>query len=160
MAIPYAPPFTRIDQGQVVRVRVPRQSLRSLGLPVNEDRMFERVPADLLMGEDGVPRAIRFVERPPLSAGATVNGMTVLRRQFLLSVATLLPLAAQKAGKRVIVLVGPPGSGKTTQAEKLKTALDLPLICDGGDHPKRGRRGTKRLHEELGRQIAGRRPIE
>lgn len=61
MAIPYAPPFMLHDQGQVVRVRVPRQSLRSLGLPVNEDRMFERVPADLLMGEDGVPRAIRFV---------------------------------------------------------------------------------------------------
>jgi hypothetical protein len=59
--IPWAPPFTAHDHGQVVRVRVPRQSLRSMGLPVNEERMFERIPADLLMGEDGVPRAIRFV---------------------------------------------------------------------------------------------------
>jgi hypothetical protein len=61
IAIPYAPPLTVHDPRQVVRVRVPRQSLRSLGIPVNEERMFERVPADLLMGVDGVPRAIRFV---------------------------------------------------------------------------------------------------
>jgi hypothetical protein len=32
-----------------------------MGLPVNEERIFDRIPADLLMGEDGVPRAIRFV---------------------------------------------------------------------------------------------------
>jgi corrinoid protein of di/trimethylamine methyltransferase len=34
-----------------MRVRLPRQSLRSLGIPVNEERMFERAPADILMGE-------------------------------------------------------------------------------------------------------------
>lgn len=58
--LPYAPPFSASDYGQVMRVRLPRQSLRSMGLPVNEDRFFDRVPADLLLGEDGVPRAIRL----------------------------------------------------------------------------------------------------
>ena len=61
IALPYAPPLTSWDRGQVVRVRLPRESLRSFGIPVNEERMFERVPADLLMGEDGLARAIRFV---------------------------------------------------------------------------------------------------
>ncbi|HYO83940.1 MAG TPA: hypothetical protein VES20_21230 [Bryobacteraceae bacterium] len=59
--LPYAPPLSNHSWSQVMRVRVPRQSLRSLGLPVNEERLFERVPADLLLGEDGVPRAIRIV---------------------------------------------------------------------------------------------------
>lgn len=66
IAIPYAPPLTSWDRGQVMRVRLPRQTLRSLGIPVNEERMFERVPADLLMGEDGVARAIRFVSASEL----------------------------------------------------------------------------------------------
>ena len=61
IALPYAPPLSSWDRGQVMRVRLPRQSLRSMGIPVNEERMFERVPADLLMGEDGLARAIRFV---------------------------------------------------------------------------------------------------
>ena len=61
LMLPYAPPMQARDWGQVMRVRVPRQSLRALGLPVNEERITERVPADLLLGEDGVPRAIRVV---------------------------------------------------------------------------------------------------
>jgi hypothetical protein len=32
-----------------------------MGLPVNEDRMGERVPADILVGYDGIARGIRFV---------------------------------------------------------------------------------------------------
>jgi AAA+ superfamily predicted ATPase len=37
-------------------------------------------------------------------------------------------LFAQSAPKRVILMIGPPGSGKTTQSERLKAALGLPLI--------------------------------
>lgn len=61
LAIPYAPPFTDKDRGEVMRVRLPRQAIRSLGLPVNPERLFERVPADVLFGEDGVARGIRLV---------------------------------------------------------------------------------------------------
>jgi hypothetical protein len=50
------------EHGQVVRVRMPRAALRSFGLPMNEDRAFEAVTADLVLGEDGLARAIRFVQ--------------------------------------------------------------------------------------------------
>jgi hypothetical protein len=61
IALPYAPPLAPTDRGQVMRVRMPRQTLRQLGLPMNEERIFERIPADVLLGEDGIPRAIRIV---------------------------------------------------------------------------------------------------
>jgi hypothetical protein len=62
LAMPYAPGFTSEDRGQLVRVRLPRESMRSFGLPVNQDRMVQTVKADVLIGEDGIARAIRFVQ--------------------------------------------------------------------------------------------------
>jgi hypothetical protein len=62
LALPYAPRFTSEDSGQLVRVRLPRESMRSFGLPVNEDRIVNAVKADVLIGEDGIARAIRFVQ--------------------------------------------------------------------------------------------------
>jgi len=50
------------DAGHVIRVEVPRTALASFGLPVNADRAGGRVKADVLMGEDGMARAIRFVQ--------------------------------------------------------------------------------------------------
>jgi hypothetical protein len=50
------------DGGQIVRVEVPRTTMASFGLPVNMDRYNERVKADVLVGVDGVPHAIRFVQ--------------------------------------------------------------------------------------------------
>ena len=49
------------DAGQVVRVELPRSALASIGVPVSAERANERVRADVLMGEDGTARAIRFV---------------------------------------------------------------------------------------------------
>jgi hypothetical protein len=49
------------ERAQLLRVNVPRAVMRSAGLPVREERLEERVPADVLLGEDGTPRAIRFV---------------------------------------------------------------------------------------------------
>lgn len=49
------------DAGQVVRVELPRSALSSIGLPVSADRASERIKADVLVGEDGLARAIRFV---------------------------------------------------------------------------------------------------
>jgi len=62
IALPYAPPIDASEDAQVVRVRLPRSAMRSLGLPVNEDRWLERVPADVLLGQGGVARAVRFVK--------------------------------------------------------------------------------------------------
>lgn len=50
------------DGGLIVRVEVPRTTLLSLGLPLNLDRRQELVKADLLVGDDGIARAIRLVE--------------------------------------------------------------------------------------------------
>lgn len=49
------------EGGQVVRVELPRTALERFGLPMNVERADERVKADLLLGHDGVARAIRFV---------------------------------------------------------------------------------------------------
>jgi len=53
-----APPFER---GQLLRVELPASALQMVGLPVREDRLADSVQADVLVGEEGLPRAIRFV---------------------------------------------------------------------------------------------------
>ena len=49
------------DGGHVVRVELPRTAMAQFGLPVNAERSAEPVKADVLLGEDGLARAIRFV---------------------------------------------------------------------------------------------------
>jgi hypothetical protein len=53
--------LSQFEGGQVVRVELPRSALQSMGLPMNAERASERVKADVLLGHDGVARAIRFV---------------------------------------------------------------------------------------------------
>jgi hypothetical protein len=50
-----------MESGHVVRVELPRSALISMGLPMNPERAGELIKADVLMGDDGVARAIRFV---------------------------------------------------------------------------------------------------
>ena len=50
-----------LDRSQLLRVRVPASVMYSVGLPVNPDRWTERVDADVVVGEEGMARAIRFV---------------------------------------------------------------------------------------------------
>jgi hypothetical protein len=61
LPITYGSNLSQLDDGQVVRVELPRSALQSFGLPVNAERSGERVKADVLLGHDGVARAIRFV---------------------------------------------------------------------------------------------------
>jgi hypothetical protein len=56
-----APSATPLEGGQLVRVQVPRAALATLGLPLNAERGNEPVKADMLVGHDGLARAIRFV---------------------------------------------------------------------------------------------------
>ena len=49
------------ESGQVIRVSMPRTALQSFGLPVDENRAFEIVKADIVVGQDTVARAIRIV---------------------------------------------------------------------------------------------------
>jgi hypothetical protein len=51
-----------LEYGTLVRVQLPRSALRVVGLPVNEDRLSESIAADVLLGQDGLARAVRFVQ--------------------------------------------------------------------------------------------------
>jgi len=53
--------YAQAEEGHLVRVELPRSALASFGLPVNAEAPGGRVKADVLMGQDGVARAIRFV---------------------------------------------------------------------------------------------------
>jgi hypothetical protein len=61
IAVPYAPPLA---QGEIVRVlhtNLYPQALASLGISVDPLSAGD-TPADVLVGEDGIPRAVRITE--------------------------------------------------------------------------------------------------
>jgi hypothetical protein len=61
------PNAQRLDPNEdtnVVRVEVPRSAMLSVGLAVSADRVSELVEADVVLGADGLARAIRFVDEP------------------------------------------------------------------------------------------------
>ena len=49
-----------IDDSAIVRVGMQRGSLSALGLQVNEERLSDWIQVDLLVGEDGLPKAVRL----------------------------------------------------------------------------------------------------
>lgn len=51
------------QDGMVVRVEVARATLLGMGLPLNAERGQELIKADVMMSGDGVPLAIRLVQR-------------------------------------------------------------------------------------------------
>ncbi len=61
--LPYADDPTAVDGGTVVRVILSRPALASLGVPVTDPGATDRIPADLLLSEDGSPQAIRLVSQ-------------------------------------------------------------------------------------------------
>jgi len=48
------------DDAAILRVRMQRGALGALGLPVNEERAGEWIQVDLLVGNDGLPQAVRL----------------------------------------------------------------------------------------------------
>ncbi len=62
-ALPYAEDATLLDGGAVVRVALPRSALVAWGLPVPTVSGAGPIPADLLVGADGTPQAIRLVSQ-------------------------------------------------------------------------------------------------
>ena len=61
--LPYADDPTAVDGGTVVRVILSRPALASLGVPITDPGATDRIPADLLLSEDGAPQAIRLVSQ-------------------------------------------------------------------------------------------------
>ncbi|MBO0722130.1 MAG: hypothetical protein J2P41_15000 [Blastocatellia bacterium] len=57
----YGESLKPIEKGELIRVRMPRTALLQFGLPMNVERAGIPVKADLLVGEDGLAHAIRFV---------------------------------------------------------------------------------------------------
>lgn len=59
----YTPRTDAPQDGMVVRVEVARSTLLAMGLPLNAERSNELIKADVMMSSDGVPLAIRLVQR-------------------------------------------------------------------------------------------------
>ena len=62
IAVAGADPSEPIDSPILVRVTLPRTALVKFGLPMNQERSSEFVKADVVLGNDGLARAIRFVQ--------------------------------------------------------------------------------------------------
>jgi len=50
-----------LESGQVLRIKLPGSTLISMGFPITAENASQNVLADLLVGQDGQARAIRFV---------------------------------------------------------------------------------------------------
>jgi hypothetical protein len=50
-----------LESGRIVRIEVPAAELVKLGVPLTDTTLTQPVQADLLLGQDGLARAIRFV---------------------------------------------------------------------------------------------------
>lgn len=58
---PLMNPAPSFGRGQMLRVQLPAAAMQTVGLPVREEHLDDLVQADVLVGEEGMPRAIRFV---------------------------------------------------------------------------------------------------
>lgn len=58
---PLMNPAPSFGRGQMLRVQLPAAAMQTVGLPVPEEHLGDLVQADVLVGEEGMPRAIRFV---------------------------------------------------------------------------------------------------
>lgn len=58
----YGAEYIPIESGQIIRVKMARSALISFGLPMSQDRIDEQVKADILISNDGLAHAIRFVQ--------------------------------------------------------------------------------------------------
>jgi len=59
--LPDADILPPLDSAVIVRVQLPISSLVAMGVPVDEDRANESIQADLLLGQDGLARGVRFL---------------------------------------------------------------------------------------------------
>jgi len=62
LPLPNAEEFAPNEAINLVRVELPRSSVVALGFTVAEERESETVQADVMLGADGVARAVRFLD--------------------------------------------------------------------------------------------------
>jgi hypothetical protein len=56
------------EDATVVRVQMQRAALGALGLTVNEERASDWIQVDLLIGDDGLPQAVRLPQTGALTS--------------------------------------------------------------------------------------------
>jgi hypothetical protein len=61
VTLPAADRLPGLESGMIVRVELPATSLPAYGFPIMPDSTLRPVTADVLVGQDGQPRAIRLV---------------------------------------------------------------------------------------------------
>ena len=62
IALPSFDPDIPIGQARMIRVELPGSDLQIIGYPVYEDLLQRRVLADVLVGQDGQPYAVRLIQ--------------------------------------------------------------------------------------------------
>jgi hypothetical protein len=62
LPLPGAAQLVPADDVNVVHVELPRSAMMQVGIEVNPDRAGETVRADVMVGADGLARAVRFVD--------------------------------------------------------------------------------------------------
>ncbi len=62
VALPTFDPAIPLGQSRMVRLDMPGSDLQLIGYPVNEQLLERRVLTDVLVGQDGVPYAVRLVQ--------------------------------------------------------------------------------------------------
>lgn len=60
--LPEAEALPALENAMVIRVQLPVSSLQLMGVPIANERADASVDADLLLGQDGLARAVRLVQ--------------------------------------------------------------------------------------------------
>ena len=61
VALPSFDPAIPVGPSRIVRLELPGSALQLVGYPVNEELLEHRVLTDVLVGQDGLPYAVRLV---------------------------------------------------------------------------------------------------
>jgi hypothetical protein len=73
LPFPYAEGLSADERVQLIHVRLPSEALTFFGLPPAADPLAT-VPADVLLGQDGTARAVRFVRFTGSTTGGAGGG--------------------------------------------------------------------------------------
>ena len=65
VTLPSAYGLPDIESASIIRIQVPLSALPAYGLPIAPDAVTDSIEAELLVAQDGQPRAIRLVNDPP-----------------------------------------------------------------------------------------------
>jgi hypothetical protein len=69
--LPFSDSSLSLNDATVVRVQLPAAALRQAGVAVSEDNATAMLQADLVLGQDGLPRGIRLVKNPIANQAGT-----------------------------------------------------------------------------------------